>query len=71
MKQASENRFRPGEVGQSVKIKIPDVNRARSDFRNIIGVILSSTYKYYTFIINIPDKLIKLYLFCFTVNNGM
>ncbi|XP_025422714.1 uncharacterized protein LOC112692301 [Sipha flava] len=38
MKQASENRFCPGEVGQSVTVKIPDVD---SDFRNIIGVILS------------------------------
>jgi hypothetical protein len=40
MKQASENRFCPDEVGQSVTIKIPDVDWARSDFRNIIGVIL-------------------------------
>jgi hypothetical protein len=65
MKQASENSFCPGEVGQSVTVKIPDVDRARSDFRNIIGVILSGTQKYFTYIINTPDKIIKMYLFCF------
>jgi hypothetical protein len=43
MKQASKNRFCPGEVSQSVTVKIPDVDTARSDFRNIIGVILSGT----------------------------
>ena len=59
MKQASENRFCPGEIGQSVTIKIPDVDRARSDFRNIIGVILSGDYKHFTCIIKIPDKIIK------------
>jgi len=26
MKQTSENRFCPGEVGQSVTVKIPDVD---------------------------------------------
>lgn len=41
MKQASENHFRPGEVDQSVTVKIPDVDRPHSDFRNIIKVILS------------------------------
>ncbi|XP_050062904.1 KRAB-A domain-containing protein 2-like [Aphis gossypii] len=44
MMQASENRFcQFVEVGQSVTVKIPDVDRARSDFRNIIGVILLGT----------------------------
>lgn len=48
MKQASEDLFHPGEVGQSVTIKIPDVDRICSDFRHIIGVILTDTYKYFT-----------------------
>lgn len=61
IKQASENCFCPGEVGQLVTVKISDVDRARNDFRNTIGVILSSTYKYFTYIINIPDKIIKMY----------
>jgi len=59
MKQASENRFRPGEIGQSVTVKIPDVDRARSDLRNIIEVIISGDYKHFTCIIKIPDKIIK------------
>lgn len=40
MKQASENHFNQGKVGESLEIKIPDVEIACSDFRNIIGVIL-------------------------------
>ncbi|KAL4090679.1 hypothetical protein QTP88_025471 [Uroleucon formosanum] len=60
MKQASENRFRPGEVGQSVTVKIPDVDRARSDFRNIIGVILSINNDMYE-IGTKEDRLSTLY----------
>jgi hypothetical protein len=45
MKQVSESRFCRGEVGESVTVKIPDVDRARSDCRNIIGIIFSGTYK--------------------------
>jgi hypothetical protein len=44
MKQASENRFRLGEVGQSVTFKIPDDGGARSKIRNIIGVIASGRH---------------------------
>lgn len=46
MKQISENYFRHGGVGESVTIKVSDVDGARSDFCNIIGVILSGTTKY-------------------------
>jgi hypothetical protein len=45
MKQVSESRFCRGEVVESVTVKIPDVDRARSDCRNIIGIILSGIYK--------------------------
>jgi hypothetical protein len=41
MKEASEKRFCEGKVGETVKIKIPDVDRARSDLRCILGVILA------------------------------
>jgi len=50
IKQASENRFSQGKVGESVAIKIPDVDRARSDFRNIIGVILSGIFTNYYYL---------------------
>ncbi|XP_028044424.1 SCAN domain-containing protein 3-like [Rhopalosiphum maidis] len=41
MKNLSEERFFPGKEGENVKIKIPDVDRARCDLRCILGVILS------------------------------
>ncbi|CAI6360566.1 unnamed protein product [Macrosiphum euphorbiae] len=41
MKEASEKRFCEAKVGETVKIKIPDVDRARSDLRCILGVILA------------------------------
>jgi len=40
-KNLSEERFFPGKEGENVKIKIPDVYRARCDLRCILGVILS------------------------------
>lgn len=48
MKQAFKNRFRLGEVDQSVTIKTLDNDRARSDFKYVIRVILLGTYKYFT-----------------------
>ncbi|CAI6366058.1 unnamed protein product [Macrosiphum euphorbiae] len=41
MKTNSENRLREGKIGESVKIRIPDVDKARSDLRSILGVIMS------------------------------
>jgi len=41
MKSISEKRFCEGNIGESVKIKIPDVDRARSDLRSILAVIMS------------------------------
>lgn len=41
MKEASEKRFCEAKMGETVKIKIPDVDRARSDLRCILGVILA------------------------------
>ncbi|KAE9536197.1 hypothetical protein AGLY_007420 [Aphis glycines] len=41
MKSLSERRFCEGNIGDSVKIKIPDVDRARSDLRSILAVIIS------------------------------
>jgi len=50
MKEASEKRFCDGKVDETVKIKIPDVDRARSDLRCILGVILSGKNEFYYFI---------------------
>ncbi|XP_060862057.1 SCAN domain-containing protein 3-like [Metopolophium dirhodum] len=41
MKNLSEERFFPGKEGENVKIKIPDVDRARCDLWCILEVILS------------------------------
>jgi len=44
MKTNSENRLREGKIGESVKIRIPDVDKARSDLRSILGVIMSGNF---------------------------
>ncbi|KAF0699009.1 KRAB-A domain-containing protein 2-like, partial [Aphis craccivora] len=41
LKTNSENRLREGKIGENVKIRIPDVDKARSDLRSILGVIMS------------------------------
>ncbi|KAL4153512.1 hypothetical protein QTP88_001345 [Uroleucon formosanum] len=41
MKSISKRRFCEGNIGESVKIKISDVDRARSDLRSILAVIMS------------------------------
>ncbi|XP_043464212.1 uncharacterized protein LOC122503410 [Leptopilina heterotoma] len=40
MKISSDKSHRPVEVGDNVTIPIPDVDKAKSDFRNVIGVVL-------------------------------
>jgi len=44
MKTNSENRLREGKIGESVKIRIPDVNKARSDLRSILGINMSGNF---------------------------
>lgn len=41
MIKLSKERYRNAEVGETVRIAIPDVDRARADLRNILGVVLS------------------------------
>lgn len=43
MKQASDKRFKPGDVGSSVRVPIPEVDRGRTDHRNLIGVVMEIT----------------------------
>lgn len=40
MKQISESKFPPGKVGQTVRIKIPEVDKSKVDGHNLIGIIL-------------------------------
>jgi len=40
--EMSEKRFCQGNIGESVRVNIPDVDRARSDLRCVFGVIMSS-----------------------------
>ena len=39
MLSATAKRFKPAELGETVMVPLPDVDRGRSDFRNITGVI--------------------------------
>ena len=43
MVKLSKERHREAEVGETVRIPIPDVDRARGDFHNVLGVVLSCT----------------------------
>jgi len=43
-KTNSENRIREGKIGESVKIRITDVDKARSDLWSILGVIMSGNF---------------------------
>ena len=36
----SEKNFPEGKIGDTVKVRIPDMDRARGDSRNIIAIIL-------------------------------
>lgn len=40
MTKRSAQLFPPAQIGQSVRIPVPDVDRAKADFGNILGVIL-------------------------------
>ncbi|KAK9743749.1 hypothetical protein QE152_g8306 [Popillia japonica] len=45
MKNNSDHKLPKVNVGETVRISIPDVDRTRGDLRNIIGIILSVQYK--------------------------
>lgn len=69
MKFISERRFCEGKIGQSVKIKIPDVDRARSDLRSILGVIISGNKRNFT-VMSIINMFTHLWLNFVPVDNG-
>ena len=39
MIEASNKRFKPAQIGDNVLVPIPDVDKGRTDFRNICGVV--------------------------------
>ena len=41
MLEGSKKKLKPGTVGMTVRIPIPDVDRSRSDHRNVLAVIMS------------------------------
>ncbi|XP_075231703.1 uncharacterized protein LOC142330362 [Lycorma delicatula] len=43
MKQTSQNKFPTVEVGKTVTIPIPSVDRGKEDARNVLGVVLEKT----------------------------
>lgn len=44
MKAASDARFQPLEKGSSVVVPVPDVDRSKGDFRNLIGKFLQNLH---------------------------
>uniref|UniRef100_A0A914PUR4 Uncharacterized protein n=1 Tax=Panagrolaimus davidi TaxID=227884 RepID=A0A914PUR4_9BILA len=47
MPESSAKRFIPLEVGQNVRVPVADVDRAKTDARNILGVILDKQDDFY------------------------
>ena len=47
MKQASEKRFKAAEIGQNVRVPIPELDRGQTDHRNLIGVVLEDKDSFY------------------------
>uniref|UniRef100_A0A914P3W6 Uncharacterized protein n=1 Tax=Panagrolaimus davidi TaxID=227884 RepID=A0A914P3W6_9BILA len=47
MLESSAKRFKPLEVGQNVRVPVADVDRAKTDARNILGVILDKQDDFY------------------------
>lgn len=47
MLQKSNKKFKPGNVGMTVRVPIPDVDRSRSDHRNILAVIMDIEENFY------------------------
>uniref|UniRef100_A0A914PYL6 Uncharacterized protein n=1 Tax=Panagrolaimus davidi TaxID=227884 RepID=A0A914PYL6_9BILA len=45
--ESSAKRFKPLEVGQNVRVPVADVDRAKTDARNILGVILDKQDDFY------------------------
>ncbi|CAH2005632.1 unnamed protein product [Acanthoscelides obtectus] len=44
MKALSNSKFPPCSVGDTVRVKIPDVDRVRGDFRNILMTVIEKIY---------------------------
>ena len=44
MTRFSREKFPPGKVGETVKVRVPDVDRGRCDSRNILMVIMEADF---------------------------
>ena len=47
MLEVSAKRFKALEIGQTVRVPVADVDRAKTDFRNILGVIIEKQDDFY------------------------
>ncbi|CAH0562960.1 unnamed protein product [Brassicogethes aeneus] len=47
MLQVSSKKFKSGDVGMTVRVPIPDVDRSRSDHRNILAIIMCVEDNFY------------------------
>lgn len=42
MLRTSKQNFQPAKVGETVRIRVPDVDRSKMDPQNILGVVLNT-----------------------------
>lgn len=61
MKLMSDKKFGEVEIGKTVRIPIPDVDRGRGDHGNVLGIILGTTDEGYYQIGTKTGRLNKLY----------
>lgn len=61
MKLMSDKKFGEVEVGKTIRIPIPDVDRGKGDLRNILGVVLEITSDGYYRVGTKNGRLDRLY----------
>ena len=55
MTRLAREKFRQGKVGDTVKVRVPDVDRGRCDSRNILGVIMKADFTKDLYMIGTKD----------------
>ena len=59
MTRFAREKFPEGKVGDTVKVRVPDVDRGRCDSRNILGVIMGTDLTKDLYKIGIKDGILN------------
>ena len=61
MTRLAREKFPQGKVGDTVKVRVPDIDRGRCDSRNILGVIMEADLTKDLYRIGTKDGVINLW----------